>query len=161
VTFPAQPPLDPEPQADPELTGVLQHATALYQEEIGPVTPIISRELQQLTATYPDPAEWDTAFREMSRANVPRLSYVESVLKRRASAANLPPGGKRARIKSKSTGSPRPHGDRDQPRSVRCFTPEPGDELYAAQQRAACPGEPSGAAVEPLDPLTVLGSASA
>jgi hypothetical protein len=157
---------------DPSASPLLRHATALYQAEIGDVTPIIRRELEMLTMDYPSPAQWDTAFREMSRANVRRLSYVESVLKRRASTAcpsavsgaHLPPsGGYRVRSRSSKTRATGQRAGRggQRPRSARSFTPEPGDELHAAQQRAACPGEPSGAAVQPLDPQAVLGSATA
>jgi hypothetical protein len=129
----------------------------MYESEIGAVTPLIEDELWTLIAAYPDPSEWDTAFREAIRTNVRRLSYVHQVLKRRATGAspNLPiSGGTDVKRKSKSEQPRRRRdGDHRRTRSTSRTRPSSDEELIAAQQRAA--------AMQPLDLVVTLGTADA
>ena len=125
---------------------VLAHARQLYQLEVGPVTPLVDRELRRLAAQHPDPAAWDTAFGEAVRANVRQLRYVSRVLESRAAGASradrpdgrrsVPPG--RGRFRRSRAGTRR---------GAQYIIDE---ELAEAQRKAA--------AVEPLDLETVLGT---
>jgi hypothetical protein len=156
-------PVSPSPvtaSGKPDTPSVLKYVMRLYESEIGPVTPLIEDELRTLVAQYPDPDEWDTAFREAVRANVPQLRYVQQVLKGRATRARstLPlSGGTDVKQQSQSSRSRAGrNGD-----SRRRRTTSPGRtsgttsdaDLEAAQQRAA--------AMQPLDLVTVLGTADA
>jgi hypothetical protein len=157
-------PVSPPPAAageKPNTPTVLQHAICLYESEIGAVTPLIERELRTLTATYPEPSAWDTAFREAIRANVRRLSYVHQVLKRRATepSPNLPPSGGGTDVKRNSNTRQSQRGSRRNGGSRRRTAPTrrrggPGDrELQTAQQRAA--------EMQPLDLAATLGTSDA
>ncbi len=53
----------------------------LYEEHIGPLTPLIAEQLQEAEATYP--ADWiEEAFRIAVANNVRRWRYVEAILER-------------------------------------------------------------------------------
>jgi hypothetical protein len=126
----------PEPPA-------LPHARRLYQAEIGSVTPLVDRELRRLVERYPDPAEWDEAFLEAMRANVPRLRYVVQVLAaRKDRAAGIMRRGANERERGSAT---RRGAAPDRRRSERYDD----ESLRAAQERAA--------AVEPIDLDALLG----
>jgi hypothetical protein len=127
---------------DPGGPPVLLHARALYESEIGLVTPLVDSELRRLASQHPEPAAWDTAFCEAVRANVRQLRYVGRVLEARArgtSRIDQPQGGNHA---PRRKGSRRPAG--------RHLT----DKDYAEAQRRA-------AAVTPLDLVATLGTANA
>jgi len=132
----------------------------LYESEIGPVTPLIEDELRVLVAQYPDPDEWDTAFREAVRAHVLQLRYVQQVLKGRATRARstLPlSGGTDVEQPSQSSRSRTGrNGDGRRRRAAspgRSSGPATDEEFQSAQQRAA--------AMQPLDLVAVLGTADA
>lgn len=139
---------------------VLKYAMRLYESEIGPITPLTEDELRSLVAQYPDPDEWDTAFREAVRANVPQLRYVRQVLKGRATRARstLPlSGGTDVEQQSQSNRSRTGrNGDGRRRRTAspgRSSGSASDADLQAAQQQAA--------AMQPLDLVTVLGTADA
>jgi hypothetical protein len=144
----------------PDTPSVLKYVMRLYESEIGPVTPLIEDELRTLVAQYPDPDAWDTAFREAVRANVAQLRYVQQVLKGRATRARstLPlSGGTDVEQQSQSSRSQAGrNGDGRRRRAAspgRNSGPATDEEFQAAQQRAA--------AMQPLDLVTVLGTADA
>ncbi|MBN1657732.1 MAG: hypothetical protein JXA93_04990, partial [Anaerolineae bacterium] len=157
----ARDPVSPPPATasrKSDTPSVLKYVMRLYESEIAPVTPLIEAELRTLVAHYPDPDEWDTAFREAVRANVPQLRYVQQVLKGRATRARstLPlSGGTDAEQQQSSRPRAGRNGD------GRRRTASPGRtsgttsdaDLQAAQQRAA--------AMQPLDLVTILGTADA
>jgi len=124
------------------VSAVLVHARALYESEVGLVTPLVDGELRRLASQHPDPAAWDTAFREAIRANVRQLRYVARVLEARARGASrtYPPSG--GNHVHRTQASRRPAG--------RQIT----DQEYAEAQRRA-------AALKPLDLVATLGTASA
>jgi hypothetical protein len=151
----AAPPLSPVHDLPPRLA-------ILYESEIGPLSPLIRRELAGLAAAHPDPAEWDAAFREAARANVRRISYVQKVLEARLArqahspaACHLQPGtpsgGNRERTEKPSrnlSGGRQHRRAKDGTRDINSHNCT-GEELLAIQRAAA--------AVEPLDPAKVLG----
>lgn len=144
----------------PDTTSVLKYVMRLYESEIGPVTPLIEDELRTLVTQYPDPDAWDTAFREAVRANVPQLRYVQQVLKGRATRARstLPLSGG-TDVKQQSQSSRSRAGRNGDGRRRRTASPGRSSgsasdaDLEAAQQRAA--------AMQPLDLVTLLGTADA
>jgi hypothetical protein len=159
----AQGPASPPPATTSgkrDTFSVLKYVMRLYESEIGPVTPLIEDELRTLVAHYPDPDEWDTAFREAVRANVLQLRYVQQVLKGRATRARstLPLSGgtdvKQPSQSSHSRGGRNGDGRRRRAASPgRSSGPATDEEFQAAQQRAA--------AMQPLDLVAVLGTADA
>lgn len=63
------------------LSHVRSNAFTLYEQNIGPLTPMISEELRDIAATYP--ADWiEDAIRIAVKNNVRRLKYVLAVLER-------------------------------------------------------------------------------
>jgi DnaD/phage-associated family protein len=63
------------------LSHVRANVFTLYEQNIGPLTPLISEELRDLAATYP--AAWiEDAIRIAVKNNVRRLKYVLAVLER-------------------------------------------------------------------------------
>ncbi|MCC6189939.1 MAG: DnaD domain protein [Anaerolineales bacterium] len=63
------------------LSHVRANVYTLYEQNIGPLTPLISEELRDLAATYP--AAWiEDAIRIAVKNNVRRLKYVLAVLER-------------------------------------------------------------------------------
>jgi hypothetical protein len=144
----------------PDTPSVLKYAMRLYESEIGLVTPLIEDELRILVDQYPDPDAWDTAFREAVRANVPQLRYVQQVLKGQATRARstLPLSGG-TDVKQQSQSSRSRAGRNGDGRRRRTASPGRSSGsasdayLEAAQQRAA--------AMQPLDLVTVLGTADA
>lgn len=162
ATEQARNPVSPSPataSGKPDTPSVLKYVVRLYESEIGPVTPLIGDELRALVVQYPDLEEWDTAFREAVRANVPQLRYVQQVLKGRATRARstLPlSGGTDVEPSQTSRSRAGRSGD-----GRRRRTASPGRtsgsardaDLQAAQQRAA--------AMQPFDLVAVLGTADA
>jgi DnaD/phage-associated family protein len=69
---------------------------ALYEENIGPLTPLIAEELADAEALH-SPQRIETAFRAAVEANVRRWSYVKAVLERmsreKSNAASRQGGG--------------------------------------------------------------------
>jgi len=153
-------PLPATASGNPGIPSALRYVMRLYESEIGPVTPLIEDELRVLVAQYPDPDEWDTAFREAVRANVLQLRYVQQVLKGRATRARstLPlSGGTDVEQPSQSSRSRTGrNGDGRRRRAAspgRSSGPATDEEFQSAQQRAA--------AMQPLDLVAVLGTADA
>jgi len=72
---PATPPT-PKPDGDP----VLAEVVAMYEAEIGIMSPLIAEELKALTAEIRDLGRWREAFRSAVAANVRRWSYVKACL---------------------------------------------------------------------------------
>ena len=153
-------PLPATASGNPGIPSALRYVMRLYESEIGPVTPLIEDELRVLVAQYPDPDEWDTAFREAVRAHVLQLRYVQQVLKGRATRARstLPlSGGTDVEQPSQSSRSRTGrNGDGRRRRAAspgRSSGPATDEEFQSAQQRAA--------AMQPLDLVAVLGTADA
>ncbi|MBN1136267.1 MAG: hypothetical protein JXM73_06765, partial [Anaerolineae bacterium] len=163
TTEPTGDPVSPPPatgSGKSDTLSVLKYVIHLYESEIALVTPLIEAELRTLVAQYPDPDEWDTAFREAVRANVPQLRYVQQVLKGRATRARstLPLSGG-TDVKQQSQSGRSRAGRNGDGRRGRAASPgrstgaTTDEELQAAQQRAA--------AMQPLDLVAVLGTADA
>jgi len=95
---------------------------------------------------YPDPAQWEHAFRQAALASVRRLDYVVAVLKKRE---RRQPGLERSetRERSEQATDPRRRKRKNVGRQRSSWTAE---ELAAAQER--------GRAVRPLDVGAVLGT---
>ena len=67
----------PEPRAPTPVADIFR----LYQENIGPITPLIADRLREAERTYPH--RWiEEAFRIAVERNVRRWAYVESILER-------------------------------------------------------------------------------
>lgn len=130
------------PTATEDTLPVLNLARQLYRAEIGCVTPAIEQELKALTQQFPDSQAWQRAFAEAARNEHRKLSYVAAVLK----------GSDPSQKKEKSNGKAAPSSKRAGNRrsGSRHWTPE---KLAAEQARAS--------AVQPLDPIAVLGTANA
>jgi hypothetical protein len=78
---PAPPLISPEaPQAGGDRDPVLAEVVAMYEAEIGIMSPLIAEELKALTAEVRDMARWREAFRAAVAANVRRWSYVKACL---------------------------------------------------------------------------------
>jgi hypothetical protein len=65
------------PITDPLLTRVV----ALYEQEIGPLTPQVRDQLLALTDAFRDEGAWQRAFAEAAKTNARNLRYVEAVLR--------------------------------------------------------------------------------
>lgn len=129
------------PAAAMDTPPILGYVRQLYQVEIGRVTPAIERELEALTQQFPDPRAWQRAFAEAARNEHRRLSYVAAVLRGSSHSREkeMPNGKTPSSIRAKS-----------HQRRSRSWTPE---QLAAEQARAS--------AIQPLDPIAVLGTANA
>jgi DnaD/phage-associated family protein len=75
---------------------------ALYEENVGPLTPLIAEELEEAEDAYP--AEWiETAFREAVTLNKRSWKYIRAILERwrvegRGEAKSAAPGERRRDI---------------------------------------------------------------
>ncbi|MEJ2209410.1 MAG: hypothetical protein P8129_10285, partial [Anaerolineae bacterium] len=124
-----------------------------YTAEIGPLSPLVRRELARLVARYPQAAAWDYAFAEAVRANVRRLSYVEKVLEGQARRLANPTQGER-------NGTDRPYrGQNDRNRRDEAARPAPrrlrgGCQPGSAPTRTAGPGR--GVDPRTFDPVAVV-----
>jgi DnaD/phage-associated family protein len=67
------------PVTDPLLASVV----ALYEQEIGPLTPQVRNQLLALTEEFQKVDEWRHAFAEAAKSNVRKLRYVEAVLRKK------------------------------------------------------------------------------
>jgi hypothetical protein len=77
---PAPPPVSPEAPERGDRDPVLAEVVAMYEAEIGMMSPLIAEELRALTAEVRDLARWREAFRAAVAANVRRWSYVKACL---------------------------------------------------------------------------------
>ena len=73
---PTMPPTPERQDSDP----VLAEVVAMYEAEIGIMSPLIAEELRALTAEIRDLGRWREAFRSAVAANVRRWSYVKACL---------------------------------------------------------------------------------
>ncbi len=74
-----QPPLGSSTSLD--LTVERPNIFVLYEQNIGPLTPLIAEALRDLEKTYPQ--EWvEEAFRIAVERNARRLAYIQAILKR-------------------------------------------------------------------------------
>lgn len=156
----AMPPIPTTGEADRPISSI-SYVARLFEAEIGPITPLVENELCELVKQYPDPEQWDAAFREAVRANVRKLSYVCAVLTGQAArgSATLPPSGGTIHAKhtteSMRSGREERGGSRRRRPAAAGGDPRDGadGDLVAAQKRAA--------AVQPLDIAATLGTANA
>jgi DNA replication protein len=74
---PGEAPLPPLPPLSGEGPGIF----TLYEENIGPLTPLMAEELAEAEAAYP-PARIEAAFKAAIDANVRKWSYVKAILTR-------------------------------------------------------------------------------
>jgi len=74
----AVPPQPPSPGET--VSATVEAVTALYQAEIGPVTPAIQAKLQALLQHHPLLRDWEYAFGEAAANNIRKLSYVKAIL---------------------------------------------------------------------------------
>ncbi|MFZ5915759.1 MAG: DnaD domain protein [Chloroflexota bacterium] len=69
----------PAPVIDP----LLARVAALYEQEIGPLTPQTGEQLKALSEEFGEIDDWLRAFAEAARSNARNLRYVEAVLRKR------------------------------------------------------------------------------
>jgi hypothetical protein len=67
------------PVTDPLLANIV----ALYEQEIGPLTPQVAQQLAALTEEFRDIDDWRRAFAEAAKSNVRNLRYAEAVLRKK------------------------------------------------------------------------------
>jgi DnaD/phage-associated family protein len=68
-----------KPVTDP----LLARVTAMYEQEVGPLTPQVRGQLLALTEEFRDADEWAHAFAEAAKSNARNLRYVEAVLRKK------------------------------------------------------------------------------
>jgi len=124
---------------------VLKNVKRMYEQEIGPLTPLVEQELSSLIARHPDLEAWTRAFSEAARANVRKLSYIAAILNG-TGCSPVPAFRRDENDRAKS--QPTPSGRRS--RSKRKSRGEWSTEaLDAARERAR--------GLQPLDIAAVLG----
>ena len=70
---------DPEDHQSFKITKPLKNIFILYEENIGPLTPMIAESLTEIENNYPH--EWiEDAFQEALKNNVRKLRYIEAIL---------------------------------------------------------------------------------
>jgi len=75
----ASKPAESPPVTDPLLVRVV----ALYEQEIGPLTPQVRDQLLALTEEFQEVDRWRRAFAEAAKSNARNLRYVEAVLRKK------------------------------------------------------------------------------
>jgi hypothetical protein len=125
--------------------------TALYQAEIGQVSPTIEQKLAQLVRRHPHLQAWEYAFKEAATNNIRKLSYVESILNRLTGGTGQPVptrssthGAKRQQSTSRGSSRAKDH---------RLRAGRATDGIEAMRERAR--------QVIPLDVAEVLGTGDA
>ncbi len=67
-------------KASPVTDPLLARVVALYEQEIGPLSPQVGQQLTALTEEFRDVEVWRRAFAEAAKSNARNLRYVEAVL---------------------------------------------------------------------------------
>jgi hypothetical protein len=115
-------------------TDAIDAIAALYQAEIGPVSPTIGHKLAQLVRQHPHLQDWEYAFGEAATNNIRKLSYVESILDRLAGTASQP-----APTRSRTHGAKRRRSTNRGPSRAqdhRLRTSHPAEDIEALRDRA-------------------------
>jgi len=149
---PAAPPQPLSSSPGETVSATVENVVALYQAEIGPVTPVVEVELRSLLQRHPLLQEWRFAFREAVVNNIRKLSYVESILKRLShQRSDRPPTTRRNQHERKRAPSTsRRYGGAQDHRIQPAFSTQ---DIKALRERAR--------QVEPLSIEEVLGTADA
>ena len=70
-------------ESPPVTDPLLARVVALYEQEVGPLTPQVQAQLLALTEEFRDVDEWRRAFFEAAKSNARNLRYVEAVLRKK------------------------------------------------------------------------------